>query len=199
MGAMTSQIISLTIVCSTVYSGADQRKHQSSASLAFVWGIHRGPVNSPHKWPVTRKMFPFDDVIMSSPHGDNTLSHDISPLTLTSVIMPDAKVNPWWRHQMEAFPALLESPVTGEFPSQRPVTRNFDVFFDLHLNKWSSKQSCGWYFETPSHSLWRHGKPRGQSNFNKTHWHPGLKLCLRPANERRRNFVMASFIAWVQA
>ena len=45
-------------------SDADQRKHQSSASLAFVWGIHRGPVNSPHKWPVTRKMFPFDDVIM---------------------------------------------------------------------------------------------------------------------------------------
>ena len=55
---------SLTIVYSTVYTGADQRKHQSSASLAFVWGIHRGPVNSPHKWPVTRKMFPFDDVIM---------------------------------------------------------------------------------------------------------------------------------------
>ena len=48
----------------TVYSGADQSKHQSSASLAFVWGIHRGPVNPPHKWPVTRKMFPFDDVIM---------------------------------------------------------------------------------------------------------------------------------------
>ena len=46
------------------YSGADQRKHQSSASLAFVLGIHRGPVNSPHKWPVTRKMFPFDDVII---------------------------------------------------------------------------------------------------------------------------------------
>ena len=64
MGAMASQITSLTIVCSTVCSGADQRKHQSSASLAFVRGIHRGPVNSPHKWPVTRKMFPFDDVIM---------------------------------------------------------------------------------------------------------------------------------------
>ena len=48
----------------TVYSGGDQRKHQSSTSLAFVWGIHWWPVNSPHKWPVTRKMFPFDDVIM---------------------------------------------------------------------------------------------------------------------------------------
>ena len=65
MGTMPSQITSLTSVYSTVYSGADQSKHQSSASLAFVWGIHRGPVNSPHKWPVTRKMFPFDDVIMT--------------------------------------------------------------------------------------------------------------------------------------
>ena len=64
MGPMASQITSLTIVYSIVYSDADQRKHQSSASLAFVRGIHRGPGNSPHKWAVTRKMFPFDDVIM---------------------------------------------------------------------------------------------------------------------------------------
>ena len=67
MGAIASQITSLTIVYSTIYSGTDQGKHQSSASLAFVRGIHRWPVvNSPHKWPVTRKMFPFDDVIMVS-------------------------------------------------------------------------------------------------------------------------------------
>ena len=58
------QITSFTIVYSALYSGADQRKHQSSASPAFVRGIHRGPVNSPHKCPVTRKMFPFHDVIM---------------------------------------------------------------------------------------------------------------------------------------
>ena len=64
MDTMASHISSLTIVYSTVYSGADQSKHQSFASLAFVWGIHQGPVNSPHKWPVTRKMFPFEDVIM---------------------------------------------------------------------------------------------------------------------------------------
>ena len=67
----------------------------------------------------------------------------------------------WWRHQMETFPALLvicagNSPVTGEFPSQRPVTRGFDVFFDLRLNKRLSKQSWGWWFETPSRILWRH-------------------------------------------
>ena len=64
MGPIAAQITSLAIVYSTVYSDADQRKHQSSTSLAFVRGIHRGPVNSPHKWPVTRKMFPFVDVIM---------------------------------------------------------------------------------------------------------------------------------------
>ena len=66
MGAIASQIASLAIVYSIVYPDAYQRKHQSSVSLAFVWGIHRGPVNSPHKWPVTRKMFPFDDVIMAA-------------------------------------------------------------------------------------------------------------------------------------
>ena len=66
MGAIASQITSVTIVYSAVYSDADERKHQSSASLAFVRWIHRGPVNSPHKWPVTRKMFPFDDVIMQN-------------------------------------------------------------------------------------------------------------------------------------
>ena len=68
IGAITSQITSLTIVYSTVYSGANQRKHQSSASLAFYAGNSPGPVNSPHKWPVTRKMFPFDDVIMWCKH-----------------------------------------------------------------------------------------------------------------------------------
>ena len=68
---------------------------------------------------------------------------------------------PWWRHQMETFSALLaicagNSPVPGEFPAQRPVTRSFDVFFDLRLNKRLSKQPWGWWFETPAWSLWRH-------------------------------------------
>ena len=65
MSTMASQITSLTTVYSTLYSGTDQRKYQSSSSLAFLMGIHRGPVNSQHKWPVTRKMFPFDDIIMN--------------------------------------------------------------------------------------------------------------------------------------
>ena len=64
MRVMASQITSLTSVYSAVHSGTHGRKHQSSASLAFVWGIHRWPVNCPHKGPVTRQMFPLDDVMM---------------------------------------------------------------------------------------------------------------------------------------
>ena len=66
----------------------------------------------------------------------------------------------WWRHQMETFSALLaicagNSQVPGEFPTQMPVTRSFDVYFDLHPNKWFRKQWWGWWFETPSPPLWR--------------------------------------------
>ena len=81
MTTIASQITSLAVVYSTVYSDADQRKHQSSASLAFVWGIHRGPVNSPHKGPVTRKTFPFDDIIMIC------LGHFTDTETITVIIL----------------------------------------------------------------------------------------------------------------
>ena len=91
MDTMASQITSLTIVYSTVYSGADQRKHQSSALLAFVRGIHRGSVNSPHKWPVTRKMFPFDDVIMLCRNDAN----------VTSL---------WWRRRSYQFECHITTP-----------------------------------------------------------------------------------------
>ena len=68
---------------------------------------------------------------------------------------------PWWRHQMETFSALLaiwpgNSPVPGEFRAQRQVTRNFYVFFDLCPNTLLSKQSWGWWFETPSRTVWCH-------------------------------------------
>ena len=161
MGAMASQITSLAIVYSTLYSDADQRKHGSSASLAFVRGIHWGPVNSPHKWPVTRKMFPFHDVIMRDKiitcavGGGNC--NDGSPSGGIGMTVWRS----WWRHQMETFSTLLaicagNSSVTGEFPAQRPVTRSFDVFFDLRLNKRLSKQWWGWWFETLWRPLWRH-------------------------------------------
>ena len=78
---------------------------------------------------------------------------ETSPLVMQEVT--------WWRHQMETFSALLvicagNSPVTGEFPAKRPVTRSFELFFDLSLNKRLSKQSWGWWFETPSCPLWCH-------------------------------------------
>ena len=71
MNAMASQITGVSIVCSTVCSGADQKEHQSSVSMAVVMGIHQWQVDTPHKRPVTRKMFPFDDVIMKL--SDNIL------------------------------------------------------------------------------------------------------------------------------
>ena len=74
MNAMTSRVTGVSIAFSKVCVGADQRKHQSSASLAFVRGIHLWPVNSPHKGPVTRKMFPFDDVIIHWPQGSQWAS-----------------------------------------------------------------------------------------------------------------------------
>ena len=75
--------------------------------------------------------------------------------------MVSLKTSQWWRHQMETFSALLaicaeNSPVTGEFPAQRHVTRSFDVFFDLCLNKRLSKQSWGWWLGMPLRPLWRH-------------------------------------------
>ena len=85
MDAIASQITSLTIVYSTVYSDADPRKHQNSASLAFVRGFHRGPVNSPHKWPVTLKMFSFDDVIMTK----TIIERDKTVAALLSLLRTD--------------------------------------------------------------------------------------------------------------
>ena len=82
--------------------------------------------------------------------------------------------SPWWRHQMETVSALLaicagNSPVPGEFPAQRPVTQGFDVFFGLRPDKQLSKQSWGWWFQTPSHSLWRH-RNAGEYHDNVIKW-----------------------------
>ena len=105
-------------------------------------------------------------------------------------------INPctWWRHQMETFSALLalcagDSPVTGEFPSQRPVTRSFDFSFDLRLNKRLSKPSWGWWFESPSGSLWRH--------CNVSRLRSSMGVALRPKDHTHsttKNIVMAVII-----
>ena len=81
MNATASQIAGVLIVCSTVCSGANQRKHQSSVSLTFVRGNHRWPVDSLHKGPVTQKRFSFDDVIIGVPmNGNVAASHDVNLL-----------------------------------------------------------------------------------------------------------------------
>ena len=96
-------------------------------------------------------------------------------------------IESWWRHQMETFSALLaicagNSPVSGEFPAQRSVTRSFDVLFDLRLIKRLSKHSWGWWFEMPSHPLWCHCNDTSlqwlRQNINQSltpQWHPLTK------------------------
>ena len=94
MTMLASQITSLAVVYSIVYSGVDQRKHQSSASLAFVREIHRGPVNFPQKWPVTRKIFPFDDVIMLGNFQNSSKFSQIS----VSMSMVARAIDAYLRH-----------------------------------------------------------------------------------------------------
>ena len=119
MTMLASQITSLPVVCSIVYSDVNQRKHQSSASLAFVREIHRGPVNFPHKWPVTRKMFPFDDVIMSkglvyfaSFHSVNRVG--ISTLPLIPAFYPETA----WVYYCNVINLIVQT----HFPFQIYVT-----------------------------------------------------------------------------
>ena len=102
-----------------------------------IWGTHNLPIDKP-----------------SGKHGETL------PQIYEYFVNGSAVNFSWWRHQMETFSALLaicagNSPVPGEFPTQRPVTRSFDVYFDLRPDNRLSKQSWGWWFETLSHSLWR--------------------------------------------
>ena len=88
-------------------------------------------------------------------------------------------ITAWWRHQMEAFSALLapyagNSPVTGEFTAKRPVVWSFDVFVDLRLNERLSKHSWGWWLGTPSRPLWRHNN--GTINLFCTHFCSKYKI-----------------------
>ena len=114
MGMMASLITSRTIVYSTVCSDANQRKHQSSAPLAFVRGIHRGPGNSPHKWPVTRKMSPFDDIIMeisSTYHLTSSVRHTKSQrLNVSRLVLQLSLPNPL-KPGVNPHSALLHTPL----------------------------------------------------------------------------------------
>ena len=152
MGAMSSQITSPIIVYSTRNLGRDQRKHQSSASLAFMRGIHRWPVNSPHKWPVTRKMFPFDDVIMMWRHkatiskmglyhySDAIMS--VKALQITGVSIVCSTVCPG-ADKIKTLKCRVTGlcegnlPVTGGFPSRRVSNaENVSIWWRHHDFIW---------------------------------------------------------------
>ena len=126
----------------TLGFGKDVRTPQHKPNRSLCWNR-----NSWYYWVIgwTKNLGPSPQLLLLSPHPDCRL------LWIDWISDP----GPWWRHQMETFPALLaicavNSPVPGEFPAQRTVTRSFDVFFDLCLNKRLSKQPWGWWFETLS-------------------------------------------------
>ena len=126
-------------------------------------GNSPGPVNSPHKWPVTRQMFPFDDVIM------NKIEHSITVgCRLISQILGMSYA--WWR-QFFGYIFRVTGPLWREsnshlwIPSQWLLKWSFDVFYDMRQNKRRSKQWRRRWFETPSHSVWR--QCNGKRNWNR--------------------------------
>ena len=136
-----------------------------SALLALCGGIHRWPADSCHNGPMMGS-FHVSFAISLKKLLNKESSCWWYETPSSSCYVTDNHVflwspHAWWRHEIETFPALLaicagSSPVPGEFPAQKPVTRSSDIFFDLRLNNRLSKQSWGWWFETPSRPLWRH-------------------------------------------
>ena len=164
MSALEFQITSVAIVWSTICSGADQRKHQSSASLAAVRGIHRWPVESPHKGPVTREMFSFDDVIMQrwymyalcltpSRHQARACNHDDQ----VSDIMRRMKIYFCVQHEPGDHPGYLQ-----HFNQQRSFKRIFHAY--LCTLFWRQMR-----FDLPHNCL---HKPLNQHQYRLWHFAP---------------------------
>ena len=151
MSAIASQITSLTIAYSTVYPGADQSKHQSSASLAFVWGIHLGPMNSPHKWPVTRKMFllmtsswysflrrsmPMSHLNVSQDQGGLSLRPSLMTFRTFSSTVPGVCCGRPWIHVDPTVQHHKFSPLVSRFVFPIGVSssiRLVSCWLDLHV------------------------------------------------------------------
>ena len=141
--------------CNTSSSGSSEfisdRMQQWYRNIDLLLGLHEFSCRF-----VMRSFFIFSEMV--------TVIMKRSPLFLGSAYAGPVVTlwaDSWWRHQMQTFSALLticvwNSPVTGEFPAQRPVTRSFDVFLYLWPNKRLSKQLLGWWFETILRPLWRH-------------------------------------------
>ena len=134
MGMMASQNTGDSIVYSTVYSGTDHRKHQSSAPLAFVRGIHRWPVNSPHKVPITRKMFPFDDVIIWDQVG---LFMDMENPPTSVAQLREAVLKAW----DAAIPDRMEVLLQGMARRQGLWLLSEEAIPDINLKNSNSKSS----------------------------------------------------------
>ena len=145
MSATASQIASLTIVYSTVYSGADQRKHQSFASLAFVSGIHRWPVNSTHKWPVTRKTFPFNDVIVTWRSRNRTCGHQL-------YIILTCKLVRTFRNLTVSFRTFRNLTVSFYFCCESSIN---GTGIDLTVHNQSTKQLCTTLYSILITSIYR--------------------------------------------
>ena len=144
MSAVPSQITSVSIVYSTVCSGTDQRKHQSSASLAFVRVIHQWPVNSLHKGPVTRKMLLFDDIIVNEMlhYNDVIMSQLVSQITSLTIVYSTVYSRADQRKKSKLHVTGLcarNSPGTGEFPAQMASNmENVSIW-------WRHHGSPGWH------------------------------------------------------
>ena len=129
--------------------------------MAFAWSAPSHHLN--YCWPAEYWMYP--KLLTGYGIFTHHTAFDNGICNMLSRYFPGPNVlkypRTWWRHQIEAFSVLLavcagSSPVTGEFPAQRPVTRSYDAFFNLRLNKRLSKQLWGWWLDTPSHPLWRY-------------------------------------------
>ena len=166
------------------YTATDDEKHEYILELFYSILITSCPNNSgspslktsiftfmtscEEQWIKKVNRYPAQTTLCNKMANESTNSH-VNNLEAWHTTVPQhmmlslmcSKAVTWWRHQMETFSESLvlcagNSPVPGEFPTQRPVTRSFDVYFDLRPDKLLSKQLWGWWFETLWHSLWRH-------------------------------------------
>ena len=135
MSAMASRITGVSLVCSTVCSDADQRKPQSSTPLAFVRGMPQWPVDSPHKGPVMRKMFPIDDVIVN-------FASIISERMLSTKFMS----NTWWMSQISFHDKSTLGQVMA-WRHQPVIEHNCQVTLDISIQEpyfqWGSRKYPG--------------------------------------------------------
>ena len=139
MSATALQITSLTIVYSIVNSGADQRKHQRFASLAFVRGIHQWPVNSPHKGPVTRKMFPFDDVMIPQKAVDDITF--VVGMIYVDGLMQDYSISSAWAMEILQYLQCLSSGDTAVL--HWAIDMNYLVILDRGITITDLTSHCG--------------------------------------------------------